>query len=94
VGLIPVEECYYGKAKNLYPDIPINDNWSQEFLAKLSNDKHFYMECNSPHCRNKVPHEGLVIKIDNGKSEAFKLKCFKFISKESIDENINIEDEQ
>ena len=28
--------------------------------------KRFYMEKDSPHCVNKVPHEGLVIKLDDG----------------------------
>lgn len=38
----------------------------------------------SPHCNNKVPppHEGIVIKLDNGITGAFKLKCFRFINKE------------
>ena len=54
------------------------------------------MERNSPSCDNKVPHEGIVIKIENMKSEAFKLKCFKFLDKEGkeLDKGeTNIEDE-
>ena len=51
------------------------------------------MEKNSPHCINKVPHEGVVIKIEDGMSRAFKLKCFKFISGVDITEEVNIEDE-
>jgi len=96
VGLIPVEECYVGRAGDLYPDIEITDHWSEDFIERLSNDKRFYMECNSPHCDNKVPHEGLVIKIDNGLVGAFKLKCFKFLNKEQAEldnDEINIEDE-
>ena len=79
VGLIPVEECYYGRAKDLYQDI--TENWNENFLNRLSNDPNFYMEQNSPHCVNKVPHEGLVIRID-GLNTALKLKCFRFLSKE------------
>lgn len=95
VGLIPVEECYYGYAKQLYPEINNSENWSEEFLNMLANDKRFNMECNSPDCNNKVPHEGIVIKVENMKSEAFKLKCFKFLDKEGKDLDkgeINIED--
>ena len=54
------------------------------------------MELNSPTCKNKVPHEGIVIKIENMKSEAFKLKCFKFLDAEgkALDKGeSNIEDE-
>lgn len=96
VGLTPVEECYVGLAKNLYPDIPEDENWSSTFLDRLANDKAFYMECDSPHCVNKVPHEGLVIKLDNGKVGAFKLKTFAFQNREQkqLDKGeTNIEDE-
>lgn len=82
VGLIPVEECYYGLAKNLYPDLDISNHWNENFIERLANDKNFYMEMDSPHCVNKVPHEGIVIKIDDGVSRAFKLKCFRFLNKE------------
>ncbi len=92
-GLYPVEQCYYGRAKDLYPDIDTAQHWNANFLERLANDKNFYMELDSPHCKNKVPHEGLVIKIEDGHSRAFKLKCFRFISKEFLDEESNIEDE-
>ena len=82
VGLDPVEEFYYGYAKDLYPNLTPFEHWNENFLAKLANEKNFYMECNSPICNNKVPHEGVVIKIENMKSEAFKLKCFKFLDGE------------
>lgn len=82
VGLVPVEQYYYGYAKDLYPDLDPSEHWNENFLSKLANEKKFYMECNSPTCDNKVPHEGIVIKIENMKSEAFKLKCFKFLDGE------------
>ncbi len=95
-GLIPVEEYYYGKAKDLYPDIDPAEHWNENFLDRLANEKAFNMEKNSPECKNKVPHEGVVIKIEDGMSRAFKLKCFKFINKEqeALDSGEeNIEDE-
>lgn len=82
VGLTPVTEYYYGYAKDLYPDLSPSEHWTENFMARLANDKNFNMEMNSPSCNNKVPHEGIVIKIENMKSEAFKLKCFKFLDKE------------
>lgn len=94
--LVPVTELYYGKAKDLYPDLNLDEHFSENFIDRLANDKNFYMECDSPECNNKVPHEGTVIKIDNMKSIAFKLKCFKFLNKEqqSLDKGeSNIEDE-
>lgn len=92
-GLIPVEEYYYGKAKDLYPDIDPAEHWNENFLDRLANESAFNMEKNSPVCKNKVPHEGLVIKIEDGMSRAFKLKCFKFISGVDMTEEVNIEDE-
>ena len=95
-NLIPVTELYYGKASDLYPDIKSDENFSENFIERLSNDKNFYMELDSPDCNNKVPNEGVVIKIDNMKPAAFKLKCFKFLNKEqqALDKGeSNIEDE-
>ena len=96
VGLIPVEECYCGMARDLYPDLSPSEHWNENFINRLAGDPNFYMELDSPHCNNKVPHEGLVIKIDDGVTRAFKLKCFRFLNKEQelLDKGENnIEDE-
>ena len=96
VGLTPVTEYYYGFASNLYPELNVEEHWNENFIQMLANDKRFHMECDSPTCDNKVPHEGVVIKSENMKSEAFKLKCFKFLDKEgkALDKGeSNIEDE-
>lgn len=82
-GLIPVEEFYYGFAKDLYSDILDDENWNKNFIERLANDTRFYMEKNSPDCTNPVPHEGIVIKKEDMHSAAFKLKSFAFISGES-----------
>lgn len=91
-GLKPVEEYYYGYAKDLYPDLDIAEHWNENFLQKLASDKNFFMECESPTCNNKVPHEGIVIKIENSLSEAYKLKCIKFQFRESENNEASIED--
>ena len=55
------------------------------------------MELDSPSCKNAVPHEGIVIRIDDGKSAAFKVKTFRFLSKEDKDYGagiVNIEDQE
>jgi len=82
-GLIPVTELYYGYAKDLYPDIMQDDNWNTSFWEHLANDKTFYMECNSPDCTNKVPQEGIVIKKEDMRPHAWKLKTFAFMSGEA-----------
>ena len=96
-GLIPVKELYYGYAKDLYPEISTDNiiEWQTEFWNKLANDKSFYMELNSPECYNKVPHEGIVIKKEDSKSRAWKLKTFAFLNNEGkeLDKGeVNIED--
>jgi hypothetical protein len=50
------------------------------------------MEQSSPDCVNNVPHEGIVIKTEKMRSEAWKLKCFAFLQGELKDETVNIED--
>jgi hypothetical protein len=90
-----VHQYYYGYASDLYPELDPAEHWNENFLQKLANESLFYMEQDSPTCNNKVPHEGVVIKVENMKSEAFKLKCFKFLDKEgkALDKGeSNIED--
>ena len=94
-SLLCAIEYYYGYAFGLYPELEVDAHWSDNFLQMLANDKNFNMEQNSPECNNPVPHEGLVIKIENMKSEAFKLKCFKFLGLEqdaALAGESNIED--
>ena len=70
--------------------------WQKEFWQKLANEKQFYMEMDSPVCNNKVPHEGIVIKVENMAPKAWKLKTFAFNDKEQkqLDASeSNIEDE-
>ena len=95
VGWTPVEEVYYGYAKDLYPDISTQNDWNDTFLERLSNDKNFYMEMSSPRCINKVPNEGIVIRNETLNIEVYKIKCFNFLQKERemLDSGeINIED--
>ena len=84
-GLTPVIQCYYGKAKDLYPDLDVANHWNENFIESLAADERFYMEKNSPDCVNKVPHEGLVIKKDDMIARAWKLKCFAFLNKEQAE---------
>lgn len=82
-GLTPVTELYYGYAKDLYPDISVSEHWNENFIQRLAEDKNFFMEELSPECHNDVPHEGIVIRIEDGLSGAYKLKCNRFLFAES-----------
>lgn len=95
----PIKILYHGTLKDLYPEISTTEHWHDNVLQAMKKDKeHFAMEENEPFCKNKVPREGLCIRIDNDEiAECFKLKCQRFIDKESkeIDKgNVDIEMEQ
>lgn len=79
---IPV--FYHGKLKDLYPELDVSNHWHDNVLEALRNDKErFGMEKDEPLCKNKVPREGICIRIDNDPfNECFKLKCYKFLKKE------------
>lgn len=81
----PLDIFYHGKLRDLYPDLAVDDNWHANLLERMKNDtENFGMEGNEPMCRNTVPREGIVIRIDDDPvAEAFKLKCLKFLGKEA-----------
>jgi hypothetical protein len=87
-GLNMVPEIYYGKAKDLYPELSVNDHWHQNFLDRLIED---YLEKDCELCKSKkVPDEGICLRKDIFDSEIYKLKSFKFLeweTKELDDEN-------
>lgn len=75
---------YVGTLKALYPEVPVDNHWHENVLEKLKIEKRFLMEENEPLCNNKVPREGFVLrKANDSIAEAWKLKCFNFLSKES-----------
>lgn len=80
----PIAILYNGSLSNLYPDISIQNHWHENVLEAMKNDKkHFYMECNDPVCKNKVPYEGIVLrKNEDPIAEAFKLKTLAFFKRE------------
>lgn len=85
----PITVLFNGKLTDLYPDVSLQNHWHENVLVKMRNDKkHFNMECYDPICKNKVPFEGIVLRVSNDeKREAFKLKTVLFFEKEkrSID---------
>lgn len=80
-GLDMVPEIYYGKAKDLYPELSVNDHWHQNFLDRLIED---YLEKDCELCKSKkVPDEGICLRKDIFDSEIYKLKSFKFLEWET-----------
>ena len=94
-GLKAVPELYYGTAQDLYPISPNQtlEEWQNEFLIYL---KEQYLEKDDPLCKNKVPDEGIVLRVDQLDLEVYKLKSERFKEHETkqLDKGItNIEDE-
>lgn len=87
---------YNGLLKNMYPEIPIDENWHANVLARMKIEERFGMEKNEPLCVNKVPREGIVIrKKYDIIPRAWKLKCAAHYAKECKEHdsgNINIDD--
>lgn len=80
VPFTPVYELYYGKLSDLYPDLEINEDWHENILNRLMSDERFYMNQKCHYCRNNVPTEGIVVRVENNnnKIECYKLKCHDF----------------
>lgn len=72
---------YYGKAKDVYPDLEIEEHWHENFIGRLEvdyNNKDCYM------CINKLPEEGIVVRKQNTfEYEAYKLKSARFLEHET-----------
>ena len=78
-----MEVYYYGYAKDLFPELDVAQHWHDNFLQKLIDT---YLEKDCHICKNKVPDEGIILRKDNVHDyEAFKLKSFKFLKKETDD---------
>ena len=72
---------YHGTLRDLYPEL--TEDWENKVLENLKSESKFGMEKNEPLCVNRVPREGIVIRIANDPlNEAFKLKCNKFLEME------------
>ena len=79
----PIDILYHGPIKEFIP-LDYTQHWQENFLKALSEDKGLGMEQREVLCNNKVPREGIVLRIDDDPiKEAFKLKCIKFLTRES-----------
>lgn len=94
-GLPMAEEFYYGKAKDLYPDLDPHNHWHENFLARLERD---FLEKKCKLCRNDVWDEGIIIKIENPFTwNALKLKSLAFLGYETAlldSDEVSVEEEE
>lgn len=75
---------YHGPFKDLYPDIPVDENWHTYVLLQMMKDERLKMEKDETRCVIPVPKEGVVIrKEDERVPAAYKLKCVRFKERET-----------
>jgi hypothetical protein len=74
--LMPLNILYHGPLKDMYDDLDVENHFHENLLERMKNDKTWLlMEKNEPMCNNKVPREGVVIRIDDDICpRAWKLK--------------------
>jgi hypothetical protein len=90
-----VQEFYFGRAKDLYPDLSIEEHWHQNFIANLRRD--FLEKDCTDNLTKKVPDEGIVLRVEAKNIQVFKLKSEKFFAHESKakdDETVDIEEQE
>lgn len=83
LGIEPVPHIFTGLAKTYLKPALDEDlrDWRDLFLTQLKTD--FVHDQKSKFCLNDVPEEGIVLRINGVKPEAFKLKAFAFLERES-----------
>lgn len=95
--IMEMDLLYTGPMRNMYPDISVDENWHKNVLEAIKNDKErLLMEMDEPLCKNKVPREGVVIRVvDDIFPRAWKIKSARHYAKEAEEAdtgNANIED--
>lgn len=84
--LHPIDILYHGPLSEFAP-LDRTQHWQENFLKAIQEDEgdeELGMEKDEPLCKNKVPREGVVLRIDNDPmEEAFKVKCQKFLTREA-----------
>ena len=97
-GINHVPEYYFGKLvdfDNSFKEIKSDDEFNEAVIKTLEEK---YLEKYCQFCGNRVPSEGIVLRIDKlFNFDAYKLKSFAFMEMESkhLDDNIiDIESEQ
>jgi len=80
-----VDDSYHNEL-NCRIKKPFDAEEFQERIKKLYNEKDCYL------CANKVPEEGVVVKVEGPLAEAFKQKSFRFLDKETRDLDANKSD--
>lgn len=72
-----------------HTEFQIEEEWRESFLEKLKQD---FLDKDSEYCVNKVPEEGIVLRIDGLVPKVFKYKSDRFFLHESSSKDKGEED--
>jgi hypothetical protein len=90
IGVDTVPRYYNGLAKDIFQNLEINENWSDNWLKELKNT---YLDKTCEFCKSGVVNEGIVVKIDSSENKTvFKFKSPAFLVKESSARDAGEED--
>ena len=78
-GLHPVNELYYGLAKDLF-NLDLEQHQNENFIDKL---RETYLEGDLVLCNNRVLEEGIVLRREVSNIDVYKLKSNRFLQKET-----------
>ena len=83
--LMRMDIRFIGRVCEMYPNLTYDENWHANLLELMKNDTEMLgMELDEPLCKNKVPREGVVLRLLNDKyARAWKLKAKKFYEMEA-----------
>lgn len=84
-GLKTTPLFFYGYAKDIYPNIVVDEKWHDNVLSRLDADERFYMNnIMCPMNNKQVPAEGCVLRVEKlYDAEPYKLKNYKFLEWET-----------
>lgn len=81
---------FAGRAKDLFPELAVDDKWHDKFLEKMIET---YLEKKCTLCTNDVWAEGVILRKDVPHEwDAFKLKSFNFLMHESAELDAGVVD--
>lgn len=90
-----VQEWYFGKARDLFPDIDVSTHWNQNFVTKV---KEKFVGSKAMDCQGTPPDEGIVLRVETPDIQCFKLKSEEFLLGESgakdKDEVVDVDEQE
>ena len=83
--LMRMDMRFIGRVCEMYPNLTYDENWHANLLELMKNDKEMLgMELDEPMCKNKVPREGVVLRLLNDPiARAWKLKAKRHFALEA-----------